>query len=96
MQKYSAPLIFIIIIPDYFWLFLIIPDYSCLLQGHTIQIIADYSGYALIIMIIQAVSNFLPKFGNAPKSSQKVPKNSKNVPKCSHLPIFGMILGRKP
>ena len=44
---------------------------------------------------IKVVSNFLPKFGKAPKNSEKVPKFSQKFPKCSqNLPKFRNILGR--
>ena len=39
-------------------------------------------------VINPALGHFLPKFGKAPKSSQKVPKNSQTVPKMIPLSSY--------
>ena len=48
----SLLLLLLQIIPDYSWLFLIIPNNS---RDTTIPIIADYSNYFLIIQIIRII-----------------------------------------
>ena len=50
------------------------PDIPCIYtESRTDNLVGD----------LMALGHFLPKFGKAPKSSQKVPKNSQNLPKCS-------------